>query len=116
MFRLQLRLPQAKRRMRKESHKPVRTCLGCMKQDAKAAMVRIVTREEKVVPDPEAKLPGRGGNLHPRTECLDAFVASKAREFRSLGRRIERETRRELVKAVAHRLAEEGRVEYNRYI
>jgi len=76
-------------------------------------LVRVAARGDKVVPDPEARIAGRGGYLHPRAECLEAFVRSKAREFRSLGRKIEREARRELVRAIERRLDREGPVEYN---
>jgi len=85
-----------------------------MKRDEKGAMVRIAVREGKVVPDLQAGLAGRGGYLHRRPECLEAFVGSKAREFRSLRRRIDRDERRELVRNLEQRLAQERIVEYNR--
>jgi predicted RNA-binding protein YlxR (DUF448 family) len=86
--------------MPKESHKPVRTCLGCMQQDLKDAMVRLAVERGAVVPDFETRLPGRGGYLHPRAECLEKFINSKQKQFRSLHCRIEPEDRVRIADAI----------------
>jgi uncharacterized protein len=90
--------------MMKESHRPVRTCLGCMQRDLKAAMVRIVDADGGVITDERAALPGRGGYLHPREECVERFVRSKVREFRSLGRAVDRATRERIAQSIRTRL------------
>jgi len=43
--------------------------------------------EGACVPDPSNRLPGRGANLHPVTECLDLAERRRAfaRAFRSAG-------------------------------
>jgi uncharacterized protein len=73
---------------------PTRTCLGCMQPDAKHAMVRLVSLDGGIVADFEARHQGRGGYLHRRRECLDHFVKSKVKVFRSLRRTIDLDERR----------------------
>ncbi len=74
-----------------------------MQQDAKDAMVRLAVERGQVMADFEARRPGRGGYLHPRAECLEKFINSKQREFRSLHRRIEREDRVRIASAIHNR-------------
>jgi len=83
---------------------PVRTCLGCLKPDRKNAMVRIVAAAGGVQPDFEGRKPGRGGYLHPQHECLERFIRSKVREFRSLRVKIDREQRTFVVETIRERL------------
>jgi uncharacterized protein len=90
--------------MRKESHKPVRTCVGCMKKDLKAAMIRIVAADGTVLADEGGTTAGRGGYLHPSAECLERFVRSKVREFRSLRRGIDRAGRERIAESIRARL------------
>jgi predicted RNA-binding protein YlxR (DUF448 family) len=59
---------------------PVRTCVGCRRQAAKSALVRLVWRQTVVV-DPVQREPGRGAYLHPGADCLALAVRR-----RSLGR------------------------------
>ena len=79
--------------MRQRSHRPERTCLGCGERDLKASMARVGFTEDRLVHDPEGRLPGRGGYLHPRAGCLDAFVRRKVKRFRSFGREVKRAER-----------------------
>jgi predicted RNA-binding protein YlxR (DUF448 family) len=90
--------------MRKVNHKPLRTCLGCMQRDLKAAMVRIIESDGTMVTDLRAALPGRGGYLHPSQVCLERFVRSKAREFRSLRRAVDRQVRERIAESIRTRL------------
>jgi len=83
---------------------PVRTCLGCLKPDRKNAMVRIVAAAGGVQPDFEGRKPGRGGYLHPQHECLERFIRSKVREFRSLRVKIDRERRTFVVETIRKHL------------
>jgi len=64
-------------------HTPVRTCLGCRVRAPKHELLRVVARGSDngftVVPDPGAREPGRGGYLHPTSECLE--LAGRRRAF-----------------------------------
>jgi predicted RNA-binding protein YlxR (DUF448 family) len=93
------------------SHKPVRTCLGCNERDLKSSFVRIATMEADVVVDAQARLGGRGGYIHVTARCLERFERSKVREFRSLGRKISLDARRQITELIRGRLDSRGEVE-----
>lgn len=57
---------------------PARTCLGCRSRDNRSALLRVVAREGRVVPDQSANLPGRGAWVHPRIACVEAAVKRRA--------------------------------------
>ena len=82
-----------------------------MKQDAKAAMIRIAVVNNTVEVDFDARREGRGGYLHPRFECVERFVVSKVKVFRSLRRKIERPERDKLAAAIKLRLDRNLKVE-----
>ncbi|MGZ4495278.1 MAG: YlxR family protein [Nocardioides sp.] len=69
--------------MPSERPHPVRTCIGCRQRAAKHQLLRVVVRDQgaglEVVPDPEARAPGRGAHLHPTTACLE--LAQRRRAF-----------------------------------
>jgi predicted RNA-binding protein YlxR (DUF448 family) len=71
----------------------MRSCLGCGARDQRGALLRIVAAGGRIELDTARRLPGRGGYLHSQPDCLARFVASKAREFRSLKRKINRDER-----------------------
>src|SRR5258707_2424577 len=58
---------------------PVRTCVGCREQAVKSSLLRLVASGDDVIPDPQARLPGRGAYLHPSLECLE--LARRRRAF-----------------------------------
>lgn len=97
--------------MRKESHRPVRTCLGCMRKDLKSAMVRVTESGGAIVCEQGDLHAGRGGYLHPREECLERFVRSRVKEFRSLRRAIDRPARQRIAESIRARLDRSRRVE-----
>jgi predicted RNA-binding protein YlxR (DUF448 family) len=82
-----------------------------MKRDAKAAMVRIAVADGHVEVDFEGRRAGRGGYLHPAFECVERFVVSKVKVFRSLRRKIERPERDKIAAAIKHRLDRNLKVE-----
>jgi predicted RNA-binding protein YlxR (DUF448 family) len=82
-----------------------------MKQDAKAAMVRIAVLNGQVEVDFDARQTGRGGYLHPTVECVERFVVSKVKVFRSLRRKIERPERDKIAAAIKLRLDRNLKVE-----
>ncbi|MCT1367858.1 YlxR family protein [Kocuria massiliensis] len=68
----------------------IRTCIGCRSTDDRTALVRVVLqrppeRTGVVVLDPHGVISGRGAWLHPRRQCLDRAVKTKAfaRSFRA---------------------------------
>jgi predicted RNA-binding protein YlxR (DUF448 family) len=82
-----------------------------MKQDAKAAMVRIAIVNGNAEADFDARQEGRGGYLHPTVECVERFVVSKVKVFRSLRRKIERPERDKIAAAIKLRLDRNLKVE-----
>jgi predicted RNA-binding protein YlxR (DUF448 family) len=82
-----------------------------MKQDSKAAMMRIAVVGNIVEADFEAKREGRGAYLHRTNECALKFVNSKVKEFRSLRRKIDRGERLRIVEAVKLTLDRNSKVE-----
>lgn len=91
--------------MPKRDHKVERTCMGCRARDEKSRMVRLAASGTAVTLDEKQLMPGRGGYLHARAECLQAFVKSRVAEFRSLRASIARERRSELAKQIERTLA-----------
>ena len=89
----------------KPNHEAQRTCLGCRQVDTQRAMVRLAALADAVVLDPERRLGGRGGYLHPRAQCLELFVKAKVNRFNSLRRGVDRSARVNLVNLLAGRLA-----------
>ena len=75
-----------------------------MKQDRKDAMVRIAVEHGNLRPDFKGTSSGRGGYLHRQPECLERFIKSKAREFKSLRMKIAPDQRRAIVEAIKERL------------
>ncbi len=86
------------------NHKGLRSCLGCGARDQRRALVRIVSAGDRVEIDVARRLAGRGGYLHPRPVCLDGFLASRIKEFRSLKRKINRDERLHITSSVRMRL------------
>jgi hypothetical protein len=59
--------------------KPVRTCVGCKARAAKSSLLRLVAAGDGIVPDPQARQPGRGAYLHPSQACFE--MALRRRVF-----------------------------------
>lgn len=58
--------------------RPVRTCVGCKGRAVKSSLLRLVVVGGEIVPDPSARLPGRGAYVHPDQACLDLAQRRKA--------------------------------------
>ena len=58
---------------------PVRTCVGCKERAAKSSLLRLVMAGDVIVPDPQARQPGRGAYLHPSQACFE--LARRRRAF-----------------------------------
>ena len=59
--------------------KPLRSCVGCKVRAAKSSMLRLVAAGTGIVPDPQARQPGRGAYLHPSLACFE--LAQRRRAF-----------------------------------
>jgi predicted RNA-binding protein YlxR (DUF448 family) len=57
----------------------VRTCIGCKQREVKSALLRLAVAGDLMVPDPGARLPGRGAYLHPSQRCFE--LAQRRRAF-----------------------------------
>ena len=65
-------LPQA-------GNPPVRTCVGCKARAEKSSLLRLVVDGDGIVPDPQARRPGRGAYLHSSLACFE--LAQRRRAF-----------------------------------
>src|ERR1700733_12795782 len=59
--------------------KPLRTCVGCKARAAKSSLLRLVVAGDGIVPDPQARQPGRGAYVHPSLGCFE--LAQRRRVF-----------------------------------
>jgi predicted RNA-binding protein YlxR (DUF448 family) len=57
---------------------PVRMCIGCRKRAPVSDLLRVVVVNGAALADPKRRLPGRGANLHPVPECLQAAQRRRA--------------------------------------
>ena len=57
---------------------PVRTCVGCKERAAKSSLLRLVVNGGDIVPDPQARQPGRGAYLHPSLACFELAQIGRA--------------------------------------
>jgi predicted RNA-binding protein YlxR (DUF448 family) len=73
-------------------------------RDEPRALVRIAAAGDRVEIDADRRHSGRGGYLHPRAVCLDGFVASRIKEFRSLKRKINGDERLRITSSIRMRL------------
>jgi len=90
--------------MQRPNDRPQRTCVGCMERDSKEHMLRFADRGETLTLDEEGRMLGRGAYLHYRNRCITNFVHNKARELRSLKRKISPDERRNLAELIHARL------------
>jgi uncharacterized protein len=65
--------------VRAEQHSPTRTCVGCKERAIKSSLLRLVAVGDDILPDPQARLPGRGAYLHPSLACFE--LARRRRVF-----------------------------------
>lgn len=75
-----------------------------MRRDAKHRMIRIAVCGDQLRIDEDTQMPGRGGYLHRRGECLTKFTRSKVKEFRSLKRKIGLDERLRIAELIRTRL------------
>ena len=69
----------ARRSLHAQQPEPtVRTCVGCKARAAKSDLLRVVGRGNDVLPDPQARLPGRGAYVHPSQTCFEQAQRRRA--------------------------------------
>jgi predicted RNA-binding protein YlxR (DUF448 family) len=85
--------------------------MGCHRRGDKTAMLRLIMHQGVIKLDDAGTAPGRGGYLHPEINCIDKFIASKVKEFRSLKSRVERAERIRIAQTIKRRLDSEMRLE-----
>jgi|SRR5689334_1018833 predicted RNA-binding protein YlxR (DUF448 family) len=90
--------------MQRPNDRPQRTCIGCMRRDDKERMLRIAVCGDTLTLDEDARMPGRGAYLHRSNRCITDFVRSRARELRSLKRKVSLDERRKLAELIHVRL------------
>ena len=90
--------------MRRPNDRPQRTCIGCMGRDSKKHMLRIAASGDTLTLDEKGRMPGRGAYLHYHSRCITSFGHGKARELRSLKRKISPDERRKLAELIHARL------------
>jgi predicted RNA-binding protein YlxR (DUF448 family) len=78
---------------------PIRLCLGCRERDEQSQLLRFTLRADALVPGPGN---GRGGYLHPRHKCVQAFATARTGFVRSLGAVVPREMRARYAALIAH--------------
>ncbi|MEP7026488.1 MAG: YlxR family protein [Actinomycetota bacterium] len=56
----------------------IRTCAGCGVRGVKSDLLRLVAVGSELVPDPRARMPGRGVYLHLSQGCLERAERRRA--------------------------------------
>ena len=82
--------------MKKTNHIPVRTCVGCGQPAKRSQLLRLVLRNEMLVPDTRGTMSGRGAYLHAEPNCVRLFSSRKG-TIRSLRQPVARRERAALV-------------------
>lgn len=81
-----------------------RTCIGCGSVFDKKKLVRLVVKEESVLPDLKGVMPGRGAYICPRESCLAGAYKRKGAFQRAFRRGVKppqmEELRRGIMAAV----------------
>jgi predicted RNA-binding protein YlxR (DUF448 family) len=62
-----------------DSSLPVRSCISCRKRANPSALIRVVLKDGKVIPDLKGGAAGRGAWLHKK--CAEVAIARNAFRF-----------------------------------
>ena len=85
--------------MARDVHRPQRTCLGCGDRDDQKNLVRItIAADGELITD--ARGYGRGGYLHHRRDCWQAFVRRK-NTHRAFRVNISKEAKQKLIQVLS---------------
>ena len=72
---------------------PIRLCIGCGGRDEQPHLLRLTVGSDGTLRLGIGK--GRGGYLHRRQQCVQAFATARAGMVRSLGVMLSREMRKQ---------------------
>ena len=82
-----------------DEHRPQRTCLGCGSRDDQKNLIRItIAADGELITDPGGY--GRGGYLHHRHDCWQAFVRRK-NTHRAFRVNISKEAKQKLIQVLS---------------
>lgn len=81
---------------------PGRTCIGCGLVREKGELLRFVTSDGHVRPDPEGILRGRGAYLCPDKKCVTAAYKKKNAFSRALRESVKAKDKEELLDLVGN--------------
>jgi len=74
---------------------PARTCVGCGERDLQSQMSRFALGPDGLLVPGFGN--GRGGYLHPRRGCIQAFLKTRSKFVRSLRAVVSQEIRARLI-------------------
>ena len=72
---------------------PFRLCIGCGSRDRQSNLIRFTVGPDGLLTVGAGN--GRGGYLHRRRQCVQAFATARTGMVRSLGRVLSREARKQ---------------------
>ena len=82
---------------------PIRTCTGCGGRDLQSQLVRFFLGEDGLLVAGVGH--GRGGDLHPRRSCVQAFTKTRSRFVRSLRAVVSQEIRARFIMQIENSAA-----------
>ncbi|MDO4791292.1 MAG: YlxR family protein [Buchananella hordeovulneris] len=56
----------------------MRTCVGCRAKQERSHLVRVALQDGALLPDKDARMPGRGAWIHPEPSCLEKALTRRA--------------------------------------
>ena len=82
-----------------DEHRPQRTCLGCAVRDDQKSLIRIIIDADgELITDSRGY--GRGGYLHHRHDCWQAFLRRK-NTHRAFRMNISKEAKQKLIQVLS---------------
>jgi len=83
---------------------PVRLCIGCGGREEQSHLIRLTLNPDGTLRLGAGK--GRGGYLHRRQQCVQAFATARTGMVRSLGIVLSREVRKQYATLIEQRVTQ----------
>ena len=83
---------------------PIRLCIGCGERDQQALLIRFSLSQDGTLALGAGS--GRGGYLHRRQQCVQAFATARPGMVRSLGIVLSREKRKQYASLIAQHVTQ----------
>jgi len=83
---------------------PIRLCIGCGSRDEQSHLIRLSLGTDGALALGPGK--GRGGYLHRRRRCVQAFASARAGMVRSLGVVLSRDKRKQYAALIEQRVTQ----------